>query len=464
MSLLDLVAAPARRPRIRPVPGPRAPAAAQTLQWLHWPTQMLERARARHGETFRLDIAPEPIVLLCGREDIRRVMAAGPDQVSAGEANLEVTRVTVGTRSTIGLDGHPHARRRKQLRPGLNGAQLRGYGTIMEEITREVVSAFPRDRTFALHPAMQEITLRVIARTVFGTAAGHESRELTRRLGRFLRLGELPLALLVVLHLSTHPEAERRAIFRALLASRERAREIVAEQIARRRAAGGADDDVLSLLLRARDEAGQPLSDDELQDELMTLLVAGHETTATALCWCFELILSHPRVRARLGEELDAAGGVDASPEVIQALPYLDATLKEVLRLRPVLAFVRRRLRQPFTLGGYALPNGTTVAPCIYLAQRDPRVYPDPERFEPERFLGAKADPCAWLPFGGGARRCVGIGFAQYEMKIVLARVLASQRLTLAARRPARTVHRAITFFPEGGTRVRATVEGHPRP
>jgi cytochrome P450 len=211
------------------------------------------------------------------------------------------------------------------------------------------------------------------------------------------------------------------------------------------------------MLMQARDEAGQPLSDVELRDELMTALAAGHETTATALAWAFERILSHPEVHARLRDELEAAGGTGASPQKLSQLPYLDATIKEVLRQRPVVPIVGRVLQEPARIGGYDFPSGSAVGASIYLAQRNPDVYPEPERFRPERFVGVQPDPVSWLPFGGGIRRCIGAQFALYEMKIVLATMLAHCEFSLAQASPARAVRRAVTLFPEHGTRIQIT-------
>jgi cytochrome P450 len=209
------------------------------------------------------------------------------------------------------------------------------------------------------------------------------------------------------------------------------------------------------MLMQARDERGAPLSDRELRDELMTALAAGHETTATALAWAFERILSHPEVHARLQEELRAAGGVGIAPEKLAALPYLDATCKEVLRQRPVVPVVGRLLRKPTHIGGFDLPRGAVAAVSIYLAHRNPDVYPEPERFRPERFLNVQPDPLHWLPFGGGIRRCIGAQFALYEMKIVLGTLLAHCEFELKQATPARALRRAVTLFPEHGTRVK---------
>jgi cytochrome P450 len=214
--------------------------------------------------------------------------------------------------------------------------------------------------------------------------------------------------------------------------------------------------DILSLLLASRDEQGTAMTEDELRDELITMLVAGHETTATALSWTFACLLEHPEVGARLLAELEgartAAGAVDI--EALNTLPYLDAVIKETLRLRPVLPDVVRRVQAPFVLGSYTIPPGVNLAPCIHLAHRRPEIYPEPERFRPERFLGTRIDPYAWLPFGGGIRRCLGQAFALYEMKIIVGVMWSRLRLRLASPGPVRVVRRTVTLAPEGGTRV----------
>jgi cytochrome P450 len=260
----------------------------------------------------------------------------------------------------------------------------------------------------------------------------------------------------------------------AFVRERERVDALIYAEMKERREAlaspGGEDrDDVLSLLLKARDEEGRAMTDVELRDELMTLLVAGYETTATALCWVFEKILSHPEVCARIVAEVDAAG-VGSDPAVanerlkeqLARLEYVDAAIKEALRLRPVVPMIARKTKRPISLGGYEIPAETMVLPAAYATQRRADLYPDPETFRPERFLSKKPDPYTWFPFGGGVRRCLGMAFALYEMKVVVATVLSRVRLRLRKRAPLRVVLRGFSFAPEGGTAV--VVEGRRAP
>jgi cytochrome P450 len=415
----------------------------------------MQWCRRRYGPTFVFRLPPYDIVSLSDPESIRTIFAAKGHEMHAGAVN-RVLRVVVGDSSVLLLDGPEHMRHRKLLLPSFHGERMRHYGATMQEITRRAIEAWPAGEAFALHPHAQDITLQIILRTVFGTDEGSQLTVLSDQIKRMIAPAESGGVILPMIYLSGHPEAETRAPWKWLLRDRNRTDKTLRRQIALRREEGPTGrQDILAMLLEARDEAGQPMTDRELRDELMTALVAGHETTATSIAWALERILSHPHVLARLKSEVRDAGEVDAEPEKLTSLPYLDATIKEVLRLRPVVPLVGRVLQKPYRLGGYDLPAGTTVAPNIFLAQRNPDVYPEPDAFRPERFLDVQPDPVSWLPFGGGIRRCIGASFALYEMKIVLGTILARCDLELAQPTPARIVRRGITFWPEGGTRVR---------
>jgi cytochrome P450 len=438
-------------------PGLPLPTAVQTLLWIRKPVDFMERCRRRYGPTFTIRLPPAPMVLVSEPEAIRTVFTAKADEMHAGEVN-RIIRVLVGDNSVLLLDGAEHMRQRKLLLPPFHGERMRHYGATMVDITERDLSLWPAGEPFSLHPHTQEITLEVILRTVFGVTEGAGLTKLRDALKRMLARAENRAATLLMLYLSEHPDAEQRLPWSLLVRERNRVDRFLYEQIAERRADPRAPDrkDVLSMLLGARDDEGQGMTDAELRDELITALAAGHETTATALAWAVERILSHPGVHDRLRDEVrGTTNGAGANPDTLAALPYLDATIKEVLRLRPVLPLVGRVLKKPFRIGGFDLPEGTTVAPCIYLAQRNPDVYREPDEFRPERFLGVQPDPYSWLPFGGGIRRCIGAAFALYEMKIVLGTILSRVDLELAQAGPSRVVRRAITFWPEHGTRVR---------
>lgn len=431
------------------------PSALQTLLWIMRPTQYMRWARKLHGDAFTITIPGYTISLFSAPAAIRTIFAARPEQMHAGTFN-RVLRSTVGDSSVLLLDGTEHIRERKLLLPSFHGARMRFYGETMAEVTRRQLATWRTGATFALHPHAQAITLEIILRTVFGADEGAQLHALRNQIHRTMGGGESRLSLLAMLAVMDHPGREARAPWRWLLGSRERTDAMLHAQIAARRSDPRSADrsDVLAMLLQARDEQGRGMTDQEMRDELITALAAGHETTATSLAWAFERILATRAVHNRLRDEIRELGA-SPDPERLAALPYLDATVKEILRLRPVLPAVGRVLQEPCTLQGYEMPAGSNVAACIYLAHLNPEVYPDPEAFQPDRFLGVQPDPASWLPFGGGTRRCIGAAFAQYELKIVLGTILGSCELELAQRAPARVVRRAITYWPEGGTRVR---------
>lgn len=411
--------------------------------------------RARYGSTFALRIAGlGTVVLLSDPDSIKKVFTGSAEHLRAGEVNA-VLEPIVGTNSVLLLDGARHLRHRRLLLPPFHGERMKLYAEQMREVTERSLARWPRDEPFPLRPYTQDITLEIILRTVFGVDQEHEVSELRGRLERLLTIADSPLAVIGLI------PALRRDLplspWGRFLRDRARADEEIYAVIERRRRAGiEGRDDILSMLLDAVDEDGAHLDDAELRDELMTLLVAGHETTATALCWAFERILATPRVLARLLGEVGEAGE-DFSPERLARMPYLDATIHEALRLRPVIPLVGRRLHAPLGLAHFEIPEGWVVSPSIYLTHMNPTLYERPEEFRPERFLDKRIDPYAWLPFGGGVRRCLGMAFALFEMKVVMATILSRQRLSLAQRAPVATVRRAITFSPRGGTRVRAT-------
>jgi cytochrome P450 family 110 len=431
------------------------PAPIQSVFWIRQPTQFMRVCQRRYGSAFRLKFLPLDISLFSHPDAIRTIFAAKPPDMHAGKVN-RILRVVVGESSVLLLDGDEHLRHRKLLMPSFHGERMRFYGETMAGITRNVMESWPEGRAFSLHPSTQEITLQIILRTVFGADEGAQLNRLRDQIVRLLSVAEYRAAFPIMIYLSRRPELETQKPWSWMLRERHKTDALLYAQIAERHADPDAHarKDVLAMLMQARDDDGQPLTDRELRDELMTALAAGHETTATALAWAFERILSTPAVYERLRDEIDAAGGQQASPDKLAALPYLDATIKEVLRLRPVVPIVGRILQKDTQIAGYDLPSGTAVGACIYLAHRNPDVYPEPEAFRPERFIETPPDPVSWFPFGGGIRRCVGAQFASYEMKIVLATMLAAYDFTLAQKTPARTRRRAVTLWPEGGARV----------
>ena len=413
--------------------------------------------RRKYGKTFVVKLPSFHVVLMSDPEAIRTIFAAKPDEMHAGKFN-RILRPLVGSSSVLLLDGSEHVHRRKLLLPSFHGERMRFYGRTMADITQHTIDSWPLNQPFSLHAHTQEITLQIILRTVFGVDEGERLNRLRDSIKAIFKRTEQPLAFIPLIFLAERPDAETRAPWNLLLKHRNRTDQLLYQEIAARRADPNREGrkDVLSMLLAARDEDGEAMTDKELRDELMTALAAGHETTATSLAWAVERLLATPETYRRLRDEVRALGK-NPEPEQLAALPYLDATIKEVMRLRPVVPIVGRVLQKAYRLGGYDLPAGTPVGASIFLAQRDPDVYPDPEAFKPERFLGVTPDPASWLPFGGGLRRCVGAAFATYEMKVVLGTIMARCDLTLAQAVPAKIIRRAVTFWPEGGTRICVT-------
>jgi cytochrome P450 family 135 len=406
-------------------------------QWLARPQAYAARQRVRYGEVFTARIDPIPWVMLGDPDDVRTVFTAGPQRTNAGEAN-EILRPTLGSHSLLLLDGEEHMRERKLMLPAFHGERVERYRTIMREATERAVAAMPAGEAFALRSHTQAITLEVIMRAVFGVEDAAAMARLGVPLKRFVDWAGNPGALVMVAVLGFENPVVRRLLRERYLGPVDR--ELYALIAERRGAPDLAQrDDVLSMLLLARDEQGEPMSDVELRDELMTLLVAGHETTATSLAWAVERLVRHPGGLERL-----------AGDPV-----YVDAVVKEVLRLRPVVAIVLRRLLEPLEVGGHELPAGATVAPCILLVHRREDVYPEPDAFRPERFLDQPPGTYSWIPFGGGVRRCLGAAFAQVEMQVVLQTLAESVRLEAVGGAEA-VRRRGITLAPARGGQVRA--------
>jgi cytochrome P450 family 135 len=407
----------------------------------------MEACRRRYGDSFTLRIANEGIwVFVSDPDSIKTVFTGDPRLLHAGAANVVLLPV-LGSNSVLLLDEAAHMRQRKLMLPSFHGDRLRGYADTMREVTDEAVASWPLGKPLATRPLMQALTLEIIMRTVFGVQDEDRKAHLGAALSELLRWGADPKR--VALGIALGPQRIiRLGLFRRVL---EPADSVIYDEIAARRAAGGLEgrDDVMSLLLQARHEDDTPMSDQELRDELITLLVAGHETTATGLAWALERLVRHPNALERLREGDD---------------DYADAVVKEALRLRSPIGIVLRKLREPMEIGGRLLPAGVNVAPSIYLMHRRADVYPDPLVFRPERFLEGQGGTYTWIPFGGGVRRCLGASFAQLEMRIALQTLASRLDLQAADSRPERIVRRGIAMAPsrEGEIVARASAPGRP--
>jgi cytochrome P450 len=416
-------------------PGPALPAVLQTLAWITRPGPFMERARRRYGDPFTVRLeGVGNFVFVSDPAALKQIFTADPEKLRSGKANAALEPV-LGSRSLLLLDGREHLRQRKLMLPPFHGERLRRYEQLMAEIAAEEVDRWPTGEPIPLQPRMQAITLEIILRVVFGYDRGAELTELRDRVVRLLETSASPMALFPPMRRRLGPWSPWTRFLRA----REKLDEALFAEIARRRGDERlADrDDIFSMLVQARDEDGEPLTDRELRDELVTLLIAGHETTATALAWAFERLMRLPGSLDRLADE-----------------EYAEAAVTETLRLRPPLPVVARWLEEPYEVLGHELPAGTRVAPCIWLAHRRADVYPDPYAFRPERFIGAAPDTYAWLPFGGGVRRCIGASFATLEMRVVLQTVAERVRLEAPSAEHEHVSRRAIILAPARGGRA----------
>jgi cytochrome P450 len=413
----------------------------------------MEECAQKFGDCFtvRFPIGGRNIVFFSDPAAIKEIFTGDAENFRAGEANA-VVRPILGDYSMLLLDGARHSRERRLMMPPFHGERMQVYGEAMRDIADRSIDAWPIGTPFPIHSYMQRITLDVILRTVFGLDESETLVQLRDRLIRLLSRATRPYLLLPWFQVDLGPYSPWGRQVRLM----KEINALLFAAFAQRRAEGPSGrQDILTMLLEARDEDGQPLSDRHLRDEMITLLIAGHETTATSLSWIFSRILRRPDVMEKLREELQAVVGTGpVTPKHVAQLEYLDATVKETLRLNPIVPVVGRRLQTPTRIGGRELPAGVVASPCIYLTHRRPDLWPEPEQFNPDRFLGKKPTPYEFFPFGGGVRYCLGAAFATYEMKIVLGEILLRTELHLAPGYAPRMVRRGITFAPSEGVPV----------
>jgi cytochrome P450 len=427
-------------------PGPRLPPIAQTLVWAFAPTWLMDRCSRRLGEAFTVTFAPSglKLVLVSDPEAVKALFTAPADVAPSATKDSPVAPI-VGRSSVLVLTGAEHMRQRKLLLPPFHGERMREYEDVIVEATRRDMTSWPLGTPMKLHERTRAITLEVILRAVFGVEDG--IGPLGATIGDLLEPAQT-LALLRFALRRSPGQLPPGAIARTL----GRVDEMLYAEIARRREQSDLAErtDILSLLLQARDEDGRPMTDGELRDELVTLLLAGHETTATSVAWAIERLVRHPQKLARLVAEIDEG----------EREEYLTAVVNETLRVRPVVPIVVRMLQEDLQVGAHRLPAGTRVGASIYLTNRNPRVYDEPSEFRPERFLdgegGGEVNTFSWIPFGGGIRRCIGASFALLEMKLILRTVLGELEPTLERRwrRGEWNRRRAVTLVPAAGARV----------
>jgi cytochrome P450 family 135 len=424
-------------------PGPRWPRALQTAWWAARPASLMNLCRRRYGDVFTVrPYAFGNVVVLADPAQIKEVFTGDRDVLAAGQANAAMSPV-LGSHSLLVLDGERHLRQRKLMLPPFHGDAIRAYGERIEEITKAEVATWPAGKPFAISPRMQAITFEVILRAVIGVSDPDRLARLRELLPQLLSFSVFDMwATWLFPKLIDTPIGRRHRSQRV----RPEVDRLLYEEIAAHRTHPEGRDDILALLVSARDEDDRPLSDEALLDQIITLLLAGHETTTTGLAWAFERLTRHPAVLERLNAELQAGGEDD----------YLDAVVNETLRVRPVIDGVWRKLTAPAVVAGHRLPAGTLVFPAISLVQTSD-AFPDPDEFRPERFLDGSPPPYTFIPFGGGTRRCIGAAFALMEMKTVLSTVLRRVDLQAARSRGEKPRVHHVTQVPSRGARVVVT-------
>jgi cytochrome P450 len=432
-------------------PGPGAAPLIQTARWLLSPIAFMEACHRRFGDVFSVRFVgfERPMVMLSDPRAIQALYAEPAHRLPRGR--IIALLPIMGPQSVLLLEGGAHLARRRLMLPPFHGERMRAYEQEMREIAREEIDRWPHGEELALLPRMRAITLEVIMRIVFGVTEPARLERLRSLLPRLLEdTASTSLSFRVML-------AQRRGRtdpLAAFTALQEQIDEVLLAEIAQRRRAGDgvARPDVLSLLVAARFDGGGSMSDRDVRDQLVTLLLAGHETTATALAWTFDLLTHNPVVLERLRAELREQEGDR----------YLRAVVTESLRLRPVVPLAGRRLASDLDVDGFRLPAGTDVTPAIWLTHTRADLYPQPHAFRPERFLDDAPSTYGWIPFGGGVRRCLGAAFAELEMRVVLGCVLEALEVSAVSARPERVQRRNITFAPRHATRVRVVPASAP--
>lgn len=436
--------------------GPRTPEFIQLIQWIADPFAYLDATAKRYGETFTVRLSNwQPMVFFSNPQANQEIFMGGYDSFNAGVSN-SILRPLVGNNSLLLLDGERHKRERKLLMPPFHGERLQSYGRMIQEITETAAKKLVPGKTFIARELMQDITLQVIMQAVFGLRDGERYAQLKPLLASILEVTNSPLRSSFIFFNFLQKDWGSWSPWGRMLQQQRQIEALLQEEINERRAQSQSErEDILSLMMQARDEDGNPMSDRDLLDELMTLLFAGHETTATALAWAMYWVHFLPEVGAKLLTELDTAGN-DTDAMALAKLPYLNAVCNETLRIYPVAIISAPRVAlKPVQVMGKRYSAYTPLVPCIYLTHRREDLYPQPEQFKPERFIERQYSVYEFVPFGGGNRRCIGYALAMLEMKLVLATLLSHYEFELADKKPVKPERRGVTMTPAGGVRVK---------
>ncbi|GCL42254.1 cytochrome P450 [Dolichospermum planctonicum] len=416
------------------LPQPKGISIIQVLNWIFRPMPYMMECAKNYGDVFALKLQGNlpPMLFVHSPEAMQQVLSNDQKELEApGDLN-SIFEYLLGKNSVISLSGKAHQRQRQLIMPPFHGERMRTYAELIENITIKVFNQQPKNQSFNIRNITQDITLQVMMEAVFGLYEGERAEKLKHLLCAILEQGGTPWRVIFLYFPKLKETFGISEIWKQQMKKQQQADQLIYQEIKERRENFDPDrTDILNLLMSAQDENGQPMTDAELRDELMTLLVAGHETTATAISWAFYWIHKLPEVKEKLLAELDSLGENYDSNTVFK-LPYLTAVCNETLRICPVgMLTFPRRVKTPISLCGYQLEPGTIVMGSIYLAHHREDTYPEHEKFQPERFLQRQFSPYEFLPFGGGARRCIGLAFAQMEMKLILAKVLKTWSMKL---------------------------------
>lgn len=432
-------------------PRPKMPRLLRTLNLALRPLEYMDAYSQRYGDFFMVGSREFPVVYFSHPQAIEELFTTPPDKFTVGRGNQ--LRFLVGDNSILLLDGERHQQQRRLLMPPFHGDRLRTYSQLIVNITEQVTAQWQDGQPFVVRSSMQEITLCVILQAVFGIHSGERFERLRRLLSQLLDSTSSTLSSIPLFFPSLQQDWGPLSPWGRFLRLRQQVKELIEDEIAQRHRRSLSGGDILSVLMSARDESGQPMTDAELHDELMTLLVAGHETTASALSWALYWIHYLPEVQSKLRHELAATDISDLNQSA--RLPYLNAVCLETLRIYPIALTTFPRITQvPVRLMNYRFDAGTALIPCVYLTHHREEIYPEPKRFRPERFLERRYSAYEYLPFGGGHRRCIGQALALLEMKLVLATILSRFQLALVNQHPVKPVRRGLTVAPPSGMRM----------
>lgn len=435
-------------------PYPSTPKFLRRMKLIFRPLEYLEDYGREYGDFFAVGSRDTPFVYVNHPQAVQTIFSVDSELCSTAQRRGFIN-LLLGDNSILCLDGASHQQQRKLLMPPFHGDRLKTYGQLICQITQETISSWQVGKSFGVRSAMQEITLKVILQAVFGLQGGERCDRLKQLLASLLDSLGSPLTSSFIFLRSLQKDWGKWSPWGRFLYQKAEIDRLLYQEIQERREKNQFDgEDILTLLMLARDENDRPMSDRELRDELMTLLLAGHETTASALTWALYWVHYLPEVEAKLRSELSNAEK-SLTPNEIARLPYLNAVCQESLRIYPIASTTFPRiLKAPLDLMEYHFPVGTILAPCIYLIHHREDIYPEPDRFKPERFLARQFSPYEYFPFGGGTRRCIGMALAMLEMKLVLATVLSHCQLVLSDRRPLKPVRRALAMAPPSSFRI----------